>query len=82
MNIFAGNLSESVTETDLRQAFRAYGEVTFVNIVKDRSGRRSQGFGFIGMPDQPEAEAAIMGMNGKSIKGQSIVVSEAKPPSA
>lgn len=82
MNIFTGNLSADVTESDLRKAFCAYGEVTFVNIVKDRTGRISRGFGILGMPDRPEAEAAIKGMDGTLIKGQSIVVHEAKPPSA
>ena len=81
MNIFAGNLSREVTESDLRKAFRAYGEVSFVNIVKDRSAKTSMGFGFVGMPEQPEAEAAIQGMDGTSMKGQPIKVHEAKPPS-
>ncbi|HZL72983.1 MAG TPA: RNA-binding protein, partial [Planctomycetota bacterium] len=28
MNIFAGNLSYDVTESDLRQAFEAFGQVS------------------------------------------------------
>ena len=79
MNIYAGNLSIKVTEDDLREAFRVYGEVAFVNIVKDRSNRVSTGFGFLQMPVQVEAEAAILGLHGKDIKGQSIVVNEARP---
>ena len=79
MNIYAGNLSKAVTEDDLREAFRVYGEVSFVNIVKDRSNRVSTGFGFLAMPVQVEAEAAIEALHGKEIKGQSIIVNEARP---
>lgn len=79
MNIYAGNLSQQVTEDDLRQAFRAYGEVSFVNIVKDRVNKTSTGFGFLAMPVQEEAEAAITALHGKEMKGQSIVVNEARP---
>ncbi len=81
MTIFAGNLSKDVTEEDLRKAFKAYGEVSFVNIVKDRSNRVSTGFGFLQMPDQTEAEAAILALHGRTMKGQAIVVNEAGPRS-
>lgn len=79
MNIFAGNLPKEVTEDDLRTAFRAYGQVSFVNIVKARSNGISSGFGFLEMPVQMEAEAAISGLNGKNMKGKAIIVNEARP---
>lgn len=79
MNIFAGNLSLNVTEEDLRVEFRAFGKVSFVNIVKDRSKRASAGFGFVEMPEQVEAEAAILALHGKEIKGQAITVNDARP---
>ena len=79
MNIYAGNLSREVTEDDIRQAFRSYGEVSFVNIVKDRFNKNSSGFGFLEMPVQVEAEAAITGLHGRDMKGQAIVVNEARP---
>ena len=79
MNIYAGNLSRDVTENDLREAFRAFGQVAFVNIVKDRSNKVSSGFGFVAMPVQLEAEAAISALHGKELKGQSLTVNEARP---
>ena len=79
MNIYAGNLSRDVTEDDLRVAFRQYGQVSFVNIVKDRTNKISTGFGFLEMPVQLEAEAAITALHGKEMKGQSLVVNEARP---
>ena len=79
MNIYAGNLSRDVTEDDLRKAFREFGEVSFVNIVRDRQSKASVGFGFLGMPEPLEAEAAITGLNATELKGQAIKVNEARP---
>ena len=79
MNIYAGNLSREVTESDLREAFRAFGEVSFVNIVRNRLNNTSAGFGFLEMPVQLEAEAAIAGLHTKELKGQPLTVNEARP---
>ncbi|MHC4131266.1 MAG: RNA recognition motif domain-containing protein [Planctomycetota bacterium] len=79
MNIYAGNLSRNVNEDDLRQAFEAFGQVESVNILKDRFSGEPRGFGFIIMPSKNEAQAAIEGLNGKDLKGQSINVNEARP---
>lgn len=79
MNIYAGNLALDVTEDDLRKEFRAYGEVSFVNIVRNRNNKVSAGFGFLEMPVHPEAEAAIAGLHAKELKGKSITVNEARP---
>jgi len=79
MNIYAGNLSRDVTEDELREKFKAFGQVESVTIVKDRSNRVSKGFGFIEMPVQAEAEAAIAGLHGKEFKGRSLDVNEAQP---
>ena len=79
MNIYAGNLSREVTEEDLRKVFRSFGEVSFVNIVRDRLNKTSAGFGFLGMPVQLEAEAAITGLHATELKGQTLTVNEARP---
>lgn len=79
MNIFAGNLSRDVGEDDLRQAFQPYGNVDTVSIIKDRATGQSKGFGFVEMPIQAEAEAAIAGLNGKELKGRAMTVSKARP---
>jgi RNA recognition motif-containing protein len=79
MNIYVGNLSYSVTEDDLRQAFEAFGQVTSVSIIKDKFSNQSKGFGFVEMPSQEQAQAAISGMNGKEIKGRAMNVNEARP---
>lgn len=81
MNIYVGNLSYTVTEDDLRQAFEGYGQVASANIIKDKFSGQSKGFGFVEMPSQEEATAAIAAMNGKEMKGRNLSVNEARPRS-
>ena len=81
MNIYVGNLSYSVTEEDLRQAFGNFGQVASASIIKDQRSGQSKGFGFIEMPVVEEAKAAISGMNGKELKGRKLNVNEARPRS-
>jgi len=79
MKIYIGSLSYEVTEEDLRQEFRAFGEVTSVSIITDKISGRPKGFGFVEMASKSEGEAAITGLNGKTIKERTIVVNEARP---
>ena len=79
MNIYVGNISFSVTETDLREAFEAFGAVDSAKIIEDRYSGRSRGFGFVEMPNQEEAENAIASLNGKELQGRELKVNEAKP---
>jgi len=79
MKIYVGNLSYEVTEQDLRQEFVAFGEVASVDIITDKFSGRPKGFGFVEMASKSEAEAAITGLNGKTIKERTIVVNEARP---
>lgn len=79
MNIYVGNLSHDVTEDELRQAFAAHGEVASVNIITDKFSGQSRGFGFVEMPKNDEAQAAISALNGMDLKGRSLNVNEARP---
>jgi RNA recognition motif-containing protein len=79
MNIYVGNLAYGVTEDQLRSAFVKFGNVTRVNLIIDRETGRSKGFGFVEMPDDSAAEAAIKSLNGADLDGRSMKVSEARP---
>lgn len=79
MNIYVGNLSFDCTETDLRNAFAPFGEVNDVRLITDRDSGRSKGFGFVEMPNNNEATAAIEGLNGKDFMGRTAKVNEARP---
>ena len=79
MNIYVGNLSFDVTEDDVKEAFASFGQVESVKLIKDKYSGASRGFGFVEMPSQDEAKAAIAGLNGKEIKGRAMNVNEARP---
>ncbi len=79
MNIYVGNLPNSVNENDLREVFQAFGEVSTAAVIKDKFSGESRGFGFVEMPNKVEAEKAISMTNGKDLKGRSAKVNEAKP---
>jgi RNA recognition motif-containing protein len=81
MNIYVGNLSYTTTEEDLRQAFGNYGEVTSATLIKDKFTGKSRGFGFVEMPSQEEAQAAIQALNGADLGGRTLTVNEARPRS-
>jgi len=74
MNIFVGNLSFEAKEMDVQRAFSAFGVVTSVVIVMEKKGKKSRGFGFVEMPDEQEALAAIAQLQGKEILGRPINV--------
>ena len=79
MKIYVGNLPRVTSEEELRKAFEVHGEVTSVAIIKDKFSGESRGFGFIEMPDNAKAQAAISAMTGKDFGGRSLNVNEAKP---
>ena len=77
--LFVGNLSFEVTENDLQDAFVAFGPVSEVNLMTDRSTGRSRGFAFVTMATPEGAQAAIAGLAGKDLKGRALTVNEARP---
>ena len=79
MNIYVGNVPHAASEEELREFFQAYGQVASVAIIKDKFTGESRGFGFVEMPSQEEAQAAIAGLNGKEFKGRALTVNEARP---
>jgi RNA recognition motif-containing protein len=77
--LYVGNLSYSVRDDDLRQHFAEFGAVVSANVMTDRDSGRSEGFGFVEMGSDEMAQAAIRGLNGKSVDGRALVVNEARP---
>jgi RNA recognition motif-containing protein len=77
--LYVGNLAYSVRDDDLQQQFAAFGTVTSAKVMMDRDTGRSKGFGFVEMGSDAEAQAAIRGLNGKSVDGRPVVVNEARP---
>jgi RNA recognition motif-containing protein len=79
MNIYVGNLSDDVSEENLRQAFESFGQVTSARMIKDKYTGQSRGFGFVEMLEQAQAQATIKGLNGKELLGKQMSVNEARP---
>jgi RNA recognition motif-containing protein len=79
MKIYVGNLSFRTTQQELEDLFTNYGSVQEAAVVTDRETGRSRGFGFITMPDDGEANAAIEALNGTEIEGRTLTVNEARP---
>ena len=77
--LYVGNLPYSVRDGDLEQSFGQFGTVTSAKVMMERDTGRSKGFGFVEMASDPEAQAAISGMNGQPLGGRSLVVNEARP---
>ena len=77
MNIYIGNLANNTTEDTLKSLFAEFGDVESVKVIKDRFSGRPQGFGFIEMPSNSEADQAIKALNGNRIDGNHIKVKPA-----
>ncbi len=79
MNIYVGNISRESSEQDIKTAFEEYGEVSSVNLIKDKFTGQYRGFGFVEMPNNEQAEAAIKALDGQRLNGRALNVAEAKP---
>ena len=81
MNIFVGNLAPNVTEDQLVEAFKAFGQVKSAQLMRELFTGASKGFGFVEMPGRAQSLAAINALNGKDFHGQPLRVNEAHPQS-
>ncbi|MBC7465933.1 MAG: RNA-binding protein [Bdellovibrio sp.] len=77
--LYVGNLAFSVTDDELHQTFTSFGNISSARVVMDRMSGRSKGFGFVEMEDDQAADEAISKMDGQTIGGRPVRVSEAKP---
>ena len=72
--LYVGNLSYSVTKTELEELFLDYGEVRDIKVIEGK------GFGFVEMSSQADAQSAKDGLDGKDFKGRALRIDEARPP--
>ncbi len=79
MNIFVGNLAPEVTEAQLAELFRQFGDVKSVQIARAMFTDAPRGFAFVEMPGKQHSLAAIAGLNGKELGGRPLKVNEARP---
>ncbi|KAI1159517.1 hypothetical protein F5B18DRAFT_664466 [Nemania serpens] len=71
--LYVGNIHFSITEQDLQNVFEPFGELEFVQLQKDDTGR-SRGYGFVQFRDADQAREALEKMNGFDLAGRPIRV--------
>ena len=79
MNIFVGNLGPDVTEVEITEMFKPFGQVGSVQLVRELFTGKVKGFGFVEMPGKQQSRNAIAGLNGKELAGRPMTVNEARP---
>ena len=77
--LYVGNLSKSTTQEELNTLFAQAGNVTAVEVIKERKTGESKGFAFITMSEQSEADKAVSMFNAYSLSDHDLKVSPAKP---
>ena len=78
MKLLIRNLARTTTEAELRTIFEVNGTVQSCSVVIDKDTGKSKGFGFVEIPKQGEAKAAINKLNGQEIAGSKIRVKKAE----
>jgi len=77
--LYVGNLSYTVSSSELQNLFASFGTVASAEVIQDRGTGRSKGFGLVEMGTDEEAQAAIQGLNGHDHNGRPLTVNEARP---
>jgi RNA recognition motif-containing protein len=77
--LYVGNLPYETTESDLQELFASAGEVSTINIVRDRATGQARGFAFVEMTDPEAARRAIAELDKHQYGGRALTVNEAKP---
>jgi RNA recognition motif-containing protein len=77
--LYVGNLPFETTESDLHALFESAGQVSTINIVRDRATGRARGFAFVEMSDDEGARRAIGELDKHQLGGRSLTVNEARP---
>jgi RNA recognition motif-containing protein len=79
MKIYVGNLDFQFTDEELKAIFEGYGKVASATIYRDEHTRKGKGSGFVEMPSEAEAQAAIKGLNATKHRRRILTVKESIP---
>jgi len=77
--LYVGNLPYQTTEADLQTLFEGVGQVSTINLVRDRATGQARGFAFVEMSDAEGARRAIAELDRHEYGGRNLTVNEAKP---
>lgn len=79
MNIYIEQFDGQVQNTDLAKFFQPFGEVQSATVEIDAFTNLSRRFGFVEMPHEEEAKAAITALDQSELNGCRVTVKEAPP---
>lgn len=77
--LHVGNLSQSTTEQELLDLFSQVGDVTSLKIMKNRASGKSEGYGFLTMGSQTEADKAVSRFNAYAFADHTLKVKLTSP---
>ena len=76
MRMFVGNLDFDTSNGDLLDAFARFGDVATALVMTNSATGEAHGYGFVEMHDDAQARAALQALNGASLRGRELMVSE------
>ncbi|GKU98919.1 hypothetical protein SLEP1_g11854 [Rubroshorea leprosula] len=79
-NVYVKNLSESVTDEDLKKIFGEYGPITSAVVMRDGDGK-SKCFGFVNFENPDDAAQSVEALNGKKFDDKEWYVGKAQKKS-
>jgi RNA recognition motif-containing protein len=82
VRLYVGNIAYRATAEDLHAAFAGVVPVRSVHLPVDSETGRPRGFGFVEVPTEADADAAIASLHGYPVLGRQLVVSLARPREA
>ncbi|KAF2294743.1 hypothetical protein GH714_015931 [Hevea brasiliensis] len=79
-NVFVKNLSEAITEDELKKIFGEFGTITSAVLMRDGDGK-TKCFGFVNFENADDAARAVEALNGKKFDDKEWYVGKAQKKS-
>ncbi|ONM20731.1 Polyadenylate-binding protein 2 [Zea mays] len=79
-NVYVKNLSDTVTDDELKEMFGKYGTITSAVVMRDSDGK-SRCFGFVNFENADAAAQAVQELNGKIFNDKELYVGRAQKKS-
>lgn len=78
MKLHIGNLAAATKKEDLQKVFESFGNITRINVVKDKETGEPRGIAFLEFETKDEGNGAIAGLHETQLLGNEITVREAR----
>ncbi|XP_042894689.1 ELAV-like protein 1 [Parasteatoda tepidariorum] len=68
-NLYVRGIPKNMSENELEQLFAQFGEIVQCRVLKDATGGKNKGVGFVLFDQRGHAEEAMKKMNGETLEG-------------